>query len=204
MGMMHTRFVSSLMGMKRVGETHLDFKIGSLVYDSRNQIAAEAIQEGADRVLFIDSDMRFDVDLMTRMSEDLDRDGVRMVSALCFRRNIGNEPVIYKNVDPPRMLENWMPEIQIKPYTDYPRDSFFQIAGCGFGCVMIETSVLKEVWDRFGPPFTPLEWCGEDISFCFRLKGLDIPMHCDSRIKVGHIGEFEYNEESWLRRSGVK
>lgn len=201
MSMMHTRFVSSLMGMTRIGETHVDFNIGSLVYDARNQFVVKAIEEKADRILMIDSDMRFDPDVMERLSEDMDT-GIQMVTALCFRKKINSDPCIYSYVDPPVVNDEGVPITAVKIYEDYPENSLFRIEGCGTGFVMMTTDLAKRVWDRFGPPFSPTSWCGEDIAFSWRVKKLGIPMYCDSAIKVGHLGEYEYGEHNYTRKKG--
>ena len=198
MDMIHTRFVCSLMGMERVGQTHVDFKVGSLVYDSRHQITIIAMQEEADRILMIDSDMTFEPDLMKRLSADMD-EGRELVAGLCFRRRMPLEPVIYRNLDEPALNKDGIPIGNLEPYYDYPRDSIFKVDGCGFGCVMMTTDLVKRVWDKFGPPFSPLPWAGEDVSFCYRVKQLGVDMWCDSRVKVGHVGQIEYTEDMFLK-----
>ena len=42
-----TLFMSSIMGMKRVGEIHFDIKKGSMIFDARNEIAVDAITQEA-------------------------------------------------------------------------------------------------------------------------------------------------------------
>jgi hypothetical protein len=37
---------------------------------------------------------------------------------------------------------------------------------------------------------------GEDISFCLRVKELGKKMYCDSSVKMGHVGQFVYDEDS--------
>lgn len=202
MNMVHTRFVSSLMGMHRVGETHVDFNIGSLVYDARNQFVIEAIEQKADRILMIDSDMRFDPDMMERLSKDMEVLGCDMVTALAFRRRKNTEPVIFSNVEPPKIGEDGIPRTAVKTFYDYPQDALFRVDGCGTGCVMMTTDLAKRVWDRFGPPFAPFNWCGEDISFCWRVKQLGAQIYCDSEVKVGHIGDYEYGEADYSRKGG--
>ena len=60
MEMMHTAFVSSLVNMRRVGANKVTFLSNSLIYDARNMLAAEALDTGADRILWLDSDMVFE------------------------------------------------------------------------------------------------------------------------------------------------
>lgn len=192
MDMIHTRFVSSLMGMRRVGQTHVIFKVSSMIYDARNLICSDAIEAGADRILWIDSDMTFSPDAMEILSADMD-EGRDYVCGIFFGRNEKCPPVIYHEIQPPFLL-NGKPQSRIKRIDPYPKDSLFETAGSGFGFVMTSVDLVRRVWDKFGPPFAPYPWCGEDLSFCYRVGQLGVPMYCDSRVKVGHLGQAEYNE----------
>ena len=194
-----TFFMSSLLGMRRTGETHYNIKKGSMVYDARNEIAIDAITQGADRILWIDSDMRFKNDMMERMSARIDQ-GCEMVCGLFFKRVFPTMPVIYKQLDPPEKADDDKVIAHVVPYTDYPKDSLFEVQGCGFGAVMMTTELCKAVWDAFGPSFMPLEWCGEDMGFCYKARMLGRKIWCDSSIKVGHIGTVEFGEETWLNQ----
>lgn len=190
MDMVHAAFCRSLVGMRPVGDAvEYRFSQNSLVYDSRNQIAEYAIKNQFDRVLWLDSDMTFQPDLMARLSDDLDG-GREMVSALYTTRKTNIKPCIYKQITPSGRLG--IPEAH--SFTDYPADTVFEVAGCGFGAVMMETALLHDVMKQYGYMFSPIIGMGEDLSFCFRVTSLGRKMFCDSRIKCGHIGQIEYNE----------
>lgn len=195
-----TFFMSSLLGLRRVGETHYNIKKGSMVYDARNEIAIDAIVNNADRILWIDSDMRFSNDMMERMSARIDG-GCEMVCGLFFKRVFPTSPVIYKELLPPIEKDNGEKIKQVEPYTDYPRNSLFEVQGCGFGAVMMTTQLVKDIWDHYNmPAFMPLEWCGEDMAFCYKARMLGRKIWCDSSIKVGHIGTVEFGEDTWLNQ----
>ena len=152
-------------------------------------LAREAIESGADRVLWIDSDMVFQDDLMLRLGEDLDA-GWDMVCGLYFKRELPVTPVIYKRVE----IANG-----VEPYKDYPKDTIFPIAGCGFGAVMMTTELLKRADPYKVGLFTPLPHLSEDLSFCKRAADVGARMACDSRIKVGHVGQIVYGEQMYRR-----
>jgi len=186
-----TDFWKDFILLRRVGEAKFGTVQGTLLHDTRNSFAGEAIREGYDRVLWIDDDMRFTPDLMERMMADMDS-GMEYVSALAFKRVYPTSPVIYSAFTPiPEAPGLYRPE----PMMDYPPDSVFEIAASGFGCVMTSTALLKRVWDEYGPPFAYHANLGEDLSFCLRVKQMGIPMYCDSRIKVGHIGTVVFDEK---------
>lgn len=196
-----TVFMTSLLGLHRPqnAQIHFNIKKGSLIFDARNQIAADAINQGADRVLMIDSDMTFKPDLLERLNERLDQ-GYDMVCGLFFQRVLPTKPVIYEMLEPPVVNPDGSLTKRVVTFMKYPRDDIFMIDGCGFGAVMMTTEVIKSVWDEFGPAFTPFDWCGEDMAFCYRAKRVGWEIHCDSSIKVGHMGQVEFNEETWLKQ----
>lgn len=82
-------------------------------------------------------------------------------------------------------------------YGDYPRDSLFPVAGCGFGAVMMTTELLRRLQAAYGLPFTPLPGFGEDLSFCLRVQELGAEVWCDSSIKLGHAGMAIYTEAEY-------
>lgn len=198
MDMVHTVFLKALMGMDRVGDTHFSISCSSLVYDARNTLAKQAVIEGFDRVLWLDSDMDFSPDLLKRLSADMD-EGREMVSGLYFKRKAPVKPVIYKELGFWRDKEKDEVTPIAIPYEDYPKDDIFTIAGCGFGGCLVSVDLIKRVGDKFGLPFSPLMGFGEDLSFCSRVSQLGVEMFCDSRVKMGHVGLGTITEETYFQ-----
>lgn len=194
MDMLHTDFARSCLGLQLSGEVQYTFAQASLVYDGRNGLAETAVRENFDRVLWLDSDMCFDRHLFRRLSEHLDL-GKEMITGIYTSRKPPIRPVIYKNVffQPDETGTSGTPIAET--WWDFPRDDLFEVAACGFGAVMMTTDVLKRVQDAYGLPFSPVMGFGEDLSFCLRVKELGIPMWCDSSIKVGHVGTYQYTTE---------
>ena len=58
----------------------------------------------------------------------------------------------------------------------------------------------KEMVELYGAPFYPLMGMGEDTTFCFRAGQAGFKMYCDSRIKIGHIGEKIFDEQNYFRK----
>lgn len=197
MDMVHTDFLRSVVGMERSGEVRFGFAQSSLVYDGRNALSNMAIEEGYDRVLWLDSDMEFDEHLFRRLSEHLDL-GKDMITGVYFSRKPPLRPVVYKAIYLRR--QNELPEPVAESFEDYPKDSVFQVAGCGFGAVMMTTELLRKVRDAYGLPFFPVSGFGEDLAFCLRAAELGATIWCDSSIKLGHVGLAVYDEELYLTR----
>lgn len=192
-----TDFMTSLLQLERVPDTHFSFMQGSLVYDSRNAFAVNAITQGYDRILFVDSDMVLTPDTLKRLSADMDT-GLDYVTGLCFSRQSPIKPMIYKTLDVKKAELNGMDQSVTEHWFDYPKDALFRIQGSGTGCVMISVPLIKAVWDAYGPAFLPSACMGEDLAFCHRVNQLHVPMYCDSRVKVGHIGPMTFNEDVYI------
>lgn len=194
MDMMHTRFVASLTGLRLMGEVQYSYSESSLIYDSRNTVSKKAIAEGFDRVLWLDSDMTFAPDTFERLSKHLD-EGRDFVCGFYVTRKPPFKPCIYKDVGLTIDKEKNEGTPRAETYFDYPKDSLFEIAACGFGGVMMTVDLLKEVDKKCGIPFSPIYGFGEDLSFCIRTKELGHTMYCDSSIKFGHVGLMTFTEE---------
>ena len=192
MDMVHAMFVRSLLGMRLAGTVEYSLAVGSLVYDARNQLAAKAVNQGFDAVMWIDSDMTFEADTFERMWKRLD-EGAEYVSALAFTRKPPTHPVIYEYIG---MVENTP---TATPMKEYPENDIFEIQGAGLGLVMMTTALIERVGKTYGMPFSPVLGFGEDLSFCLRCQELGVPMFCDSGIKAGHIGFVEVNEELYKK-----
>jgi GT2 family glycosyltransferase len=186
MDFVSTSFMTCLTGLQPVGDTSLHVVQSSLIYDARNDIALRAVNEGYDRILWLDSDVTFPADLLERMSARMD-EGYEFVSGLYFTRKEPIKPVIFRRVE---LTEKDGKKVPVTDnFTDYPRNDIFRIAACGFGCVMMTTDVVKRIIEKHGAPFSPMAGFGEDLSFCIRANAVDTEMYCDSSIKLGHIGQ---------------
>lgn len=192
MDMMHSDFVVSLTGLQHDGDVTFVYSKSSLVYDSRNGLANQAIKGGFDAVLWIDSDMTFLPDTYFRLREDLEA-GADMVCGIYTTRRPPVKPAIFSQIGY-TLHEDGTAETVAKSFLEYPKNALFEIDACGFGCVLTKTALLREVKEKYGLPFSPVLGFGEDISFCLRVKELGKKIYCDSRIKLGHIGFVSYTE----------
>ena len=190
------QFAQSLLWLEKGENVSVLFKPNSLIYDSRNLISLTAMENNFDRVMWFDSDMVFMPDTLKRLHADMDdNDDCEMVTGLYVKRHRPVLPVLYEVLEAPTPSEKGILERNIKEFTSYPKDDFFTVKGCGFGCVLTSVNLLRKVWKEFGPVFNPYPWAGEDISFCHRVNQLGYKIYCDSRVTCGHIGQLIYTDE---------
>jgi GT2 family glycosyltransferase len=138
--------------------------------------------------------MTFEPDLMEKLLADMEpEDGPKRqaVSGLCFGRRPPFKPCIYKSLDVQQQGQMIYPKAEV--YLEYPRDQLFEVAACGFACVMMRMDVL-EAMGIYGVPFFPVGGLGEDLTFCWRAQKIDVKFHCDSRLKIGHIMRIHVDE----------
>lgn len=178
-----TPFCKSIAMIQKVGQTAISFNVGSLIYNSRNALATRSIQIGADLVLWLDSDMTFDPDLLVRMYDVLTENNLDILTGLYFRRTAPYSPVIFDKLEFKDDVCEWT-DWQDKAIPD----GLFEVGGCGFGCVLMKTDVFFDVQGRFNDMFGPIARVGEDLSFCWRARQCGYKVMCDPSIACGHAG----------------
>lgn len=184
MDMVSARFAQSLAMLKKEGQCAISFLIGSLVYDSRNKLAGMALEIEADYILWLDSDMVFKPDILERMLKTLDEHPeIEALTGLYFRRCSPFSPVLFSRLEEADDGLNWEDVANIP-------DGLFEVAGCGFGCVLMRTGCLIEIAAKegMGSWFTPTTYAGEDCAFCIRLRREGYKIYCDPSIELGHMG----------------
>lgn len=184
------QFLQSLTALERkLKDDGINFEeciiSGTLVYMARDKLAGKAINEDFTHVLWLDSDMVFRPDLL----EDLMMCRKPFVSCVYHGRRPGFHSCIFKSID----LKH------VERFEEYPREPF-EIEGCGFGAVFMETDILKAVMLNFKTCFTPLPSLGEDIAFCFRARDLGYKLYAEPNVQLGHVGHiviYPEDHERW-------
>ena len=184
MDMVSARFAQSLATLRKVGQCTVSFLIGSLVYDSRNKLAGLAMQMEADYIMWFDSDMVFRPDTLERMMDVMDKNpDIEILSGLYVRRGAPFTPVIFSKLE-----VNEHGELEWDDVVNIP-DEPFEVAGCGFGCVLMKTDCLYDIagMEDGGMWFTPIAGAGEDCAFCIRARKCGYKIYCDPSIDLGHM-----------------
>ena len=176
-------FCQSLAQIQKTGECVLAMKSGSLIYTSRNDLATQAIQIDADYVMWFDSDMVFKPDTMVRMLDTMQKNDIDILTGLYFRRVPPYSPVLFDKLEMRGEACLWS-EFKTIP------EGLFEVAGCGFGGVLMKTDCLLDIAAKEGGGvwFTPFIDAGEDCAFCVRARQNGYRIFCDPSIEFGHMG----------------
>lgn len=158
----------------------LNKAVGALVAINRNNIIDAAIERDVDYVLFIDSDMIFDGDILLDLLKH-DRD---IVSALCVKKRPPYNPVA---------------SVVNKDGKYVPRDNlgegrfYSDLDGVGTAFVLIKTDVFRKIkrpWFA-SPPYLGTVM-GEDYYFSQKAKEAGYDICVDTSLVVGHLGDYPY------------
>lgn len=180
--------IASLQALKKTDDCEIQYVSNSLVYDARNQLAQEAMSRGFDYLLFIDSDMVFPADVLTRLIADK-KD---IVSGVYYARKGNHFPVIFSKVRPKTLFRKQIAE----KFFTVP-EGIFEIKGCGMGMCLIKVSALRKIFDRYKEPFRPLKLLGEDLSFCYRATKRGFKIYADANVELGHVGTKIYGRKDY-------
>lgn len=200
MDMVAAGFAASLATLTKVTgeyESSISFICSSLIYDARNKISMQAIQNEADYVMWFDSDMVFEKDTLQRLIDDIEKKGCDIVSGLYFRRTMPFTPVLFSKLDitdGKATWENYEGELS----------GLVPVEGFGFGCVLMRTDVIFEVFSKYTDCFSPIGKVGEDLSFCYRAKECGFKMFADLDVKCGHVGNHVITQSFYENFRGAK
>lgn len=158
---------------------------GTLIFTQREKLVDEALEWGADYVLWVDSDMRFPANTIEIML-------ARNVPILGVNATTRREPVMptAMNLKLDRS-DNEVKQVWTK-IESRGKQGIEQVTAVGFGVTLIKTDVFKKV----PKPWHDVIWTdhgnviGEDVSFCVKCLEQDIPVFVDHELSmhIGHIG----------------
>ena len=208
--MMHSYFGYDLAGMigwttrhytkeGAIDDLALHMVSGTYVHTARQQLLVNAMQEGADYILFLDSDMRFPKDTLVRLLSH----SKGMVGCNYPRRTVPPEPVAIKTSTGVDEDGNKVPGTLLQTLED--STGLEEVEALGFGCVLVHKSVFAAMAQIHDPrekgPFWFFEFLpeipthvGEDVYFCrlARKAGATIYVDHDLSKDIRHIGNLEY------------
>lgn len=205
-GMVSAYFTTSLVQMLLFDQGTSRHIVGMLqewssanVSAARNEIVRRFLEHhtGAEWLMFIDSDMQWDHDALDRFMIVADPESVPIVGGLCFGASHDRLfPTIYM------LTPTDTGGLTTTRLGEYPHDRLVPCDATGAAFLLIHRSALEAMRDKgFNRTFpwfqeTELEGqpVGEDLTFCLRARGMGLPIHVDTRVKVGHHKSTVYTE----------
>jgi len=178
----HAAFTQSLTNLamnlvKKGTETDVRLRPGTSVHIGREYLAEAAVTEGVTHVLWIDSDMTFQPDIV----DDLLWSGKDMVCGAFVSRRPPFSPCVYTSIEKGDIR-------RVEKFGTEP----FRVAGCGFAMVLTSVELLSAVHDRFGTCFEMNDlYFSEDLAFCQRVNALGREIWCEPTVRPGHIAHTE-------------
>ena len=188
--MVDTGFAFDAMNL--IGHTitnHREIKIGiytslgTLIIDQRCNLAKEAMKEGADWILWIDTDMRFPKDGLQRLLAH----NRPIVAANYVTRSIPVEPISF----------NFTGKAWERQHTFEHSTGLQQVTGTGMGFMLTSTQIFREIEEPyFHIAYSTVNktFHGEDMFFCQKAaeKGFPTMIDHDLSKEIKHIGSFEF------------
>ncbi|MBU0517261.1 MAG: hypothetical protein KJ621_21100 [Proteobacteria bacterium] len=162
---------------------------------ARNSLVKEALERGADWILFIDGDSVFkDNTIPERLVEKAIKENLEVVSAVCFGRDDFCSPYVFQEKD----------GLYFKKRDFIPNKDLIEVGAVGFGCTLISAEVFGKLEKPYFETYYQEDgksFVGEDISFSKKAKELGCKLWSDSNLCYEHYGSITSAEDFMYRRN---
>lgn len=167
------------------------------IVDGRNKLASTLLDESqADWLFMVDSDMGFDPDIVERLLKAADAERRPVVGALAFAHKTDGRSsfrgIKYRPVPTLYDFHETDTEVGFIPRFDYNRNALCEVSATGGACMVIHRTALEKIRDQYGPVWFDTirhpkgAHFSEDMSFCIRLAGVDLPLFVHTGIRTTH------------------
>ena len=187
--------IKTINKLKNYYNINVQFYSGYSCEMARNNAIADIVGTDYDYLFFVDSDIKLEFNTLENLLSSF-----KQIEKLEEKHNCGIITGIYfKKQLEPKIAEICRiegDETIFYQEDEIPKDTIFQIDGCGFGCVLIKRSVCEHLAKEtncmpFVYQFKP-EIISEDLWFCNLAIKYGYEIMCNSETKVGHIGKKIY------------
>lgn len=168
------------------GEVAFDLAVvkGSVLPEVRHLCVAEALKQNATHLLFLDTDMKFPPDLLSRLlSHNEHIVGVNYAS-----KGMKGETTAYADDD------EYVGPVYTKDYSE----GLVRVSHMGFGACLIDMQVFNGLEAPFFQ-FSPVEphkvaFKGENVYFFNKCAALGVEAYVDQSLsrEIAHIGDIDY------------
>lgn len=163
-------------------DTHVFMDASTILLTQRERLATEAVNIGADYMLWIDSDIAFPSTTAMRLLAHNEP----VVAANYVRRQFPCKGVAYETIG------DWENPLPFEVY-----DDLVEVEGIGMGCMLIKTSIFEEMskpWFEF--QWTPAsnDFLGEDMYLCQKIAAAGYSIKVDTQLSqdLRHLGTYGF------------
>ncbi|WP_432001216.1 hypothetical protein [Streptomyces sioyaensis] len=162
--------------------------------EARNTCVKAFLETDAEWLWTVDSDMGFASDALEMLLAAADPNTAPVVGAFCFAQLSGESdgmggfhrkhiPTLYQWAQTARGSG-----LTLRADVEYPDSALVRVGGTGAACLLIHRSVLE----RMGHSWFTRKMhngllAGEDISFCYRLDQMNVPIYVHTGVKTSHF-----------------
>ena len=167
----------------------------SAIDAARNEMAADACKDGFEDMLWVDSDIVFNPNDVKVLADHQ----LPIICGAYVKKDRSNFAHNFSTMDKVAFGKN---------------GGLVQLNSCGFGFVLVKTAVFDIMKSKlklpyyvrtnreFGYPwFQPMivtehdvnYYLSEDYAFCWRARQCNFNVMCDTRVMVGHIGQYVFS-----------
>jgi FkbM family methyltransferase len=158
--------------------------------DQVRNLIADWVVKGFDYLFSVDSDIAFDSDTLIKLLAH-DRD---VVSGLYIQRKPGQHVLeIYEH--------NGYGGVVNMPYEKLKGRPLVEIAGCGFGCVLVKGEVMREIGYpqfEYHSAIDHAHTISEDNDFCTKARNKGFKIWADPSILCRHTGSYTFTIDTTI------
>ncbi len=163
-------------------DTHVFMDASTILLTQRERLATEAINVGADYMLWVDSDIVFPATTAVRLLAHNEP----VVAANYVRRQFPCKGVAYETIG------DWENPLPFEVY-----DDLVEVEGIGMGCMLIKTSIFKEMskpWFEFQWTPSSNDFLGEDMYLCQKIAAAGYSIKVDTQLsqELKHLGTYGF------------
>ena len=150
----------------------------------RDQAVDCALRDGFSHLLFLDADMVWPTDVLSKM---LRHHSQGIVGGLYFLKGKPWAPVAMKGLYRPEgsTVDQWY------RLDTYPKDELLDVDILGMGCTLIPTAVFAAMgarpWFEYENDDEGWPKVSEDVPFCRRAAAAGFSLYLDPSVKCGHV-----------------
>lgn len=183
--------INKIEGIEGLGFVQI---VGNQIAKQRSDLLAQFEESGLEWLLWIDSDIMFDVNHIKMLWEAKDAVKRPVVSGIYF---ITFEPFMSLYRPMPcifKFKNNEIGNQPVHPLPDPSEDTLIPIDAAGMGFTLMHKSVAKKLREVYGNTTFAIEigdkHISEDVSFFWKLKELNIPVYAHNLCRLTHIKRF--------------